>query len=217
MVAMSRTKLIGLCLLTTFALGAATASSASAFAWWVEKEGGGEEILAEGVKEPFNNASVVHKPFVLKGKVGSVPFESSCSLASYEGGYIEGLVGFGATAISFEKCSVSKPVACKIEGEKIKTVALVGNIKKASGTKVEFELKAVSGTTFTKFKLLGAGCPATVEVAGTARGEVTNPKEISKEKSFQFQTKEKGLTISGEAAESTGEPGYSSGRGWGAH
>lgn len=213
----SRTRLTVLCLLATFAFGAVTASSASAFSWWVEKAGGGEEVLAEGVKEPFKSEAIAHKPFVLKGKVGTIPFESSCAGASYEEGYIEGLVGFGAKAISFEKCSVSKPLSCKIEGEKIKTVALVGNIKKAAGTKVEFELKAVSGTTFAKFNMAGTGCPATVEVAGTAKGEVTNPKEISKEKSFQFQTKEKGLTISGEAAESTGETGYSATRGWGAH
>jgi hypothetical protein len=112
---------------------------------------------------------------------------------------------------------VDKPAGCKIESEKIKTVPLIGNIKKASGTKVEFELKPVSGTVFAKANISGTSCPATLELGGTAKGEVSNPKEISKEKSFQFQTKEKGLTISGEAAESTGEPGYSATRGWGAH
>ena len=214
---MSRTRLILLSLLSVFAFSAAVASSASAFAWWVEKEGGGEEILAEGVKDFFNNEAIVHTPFKLKGTVAGITFESVCGGASYEEGYIEGFVGFGAKTIKFEACGLAKPANCKIEGEKIQTTELVGNIKKASGTKVEFELKAKTGTKFAVFHLEGPLCGSTVELGGTARGEITNPKEITKEKSFLFQTKESGLTITGgTVSESTGQTGYSASRGWGA-
>jgi hypothetical protein len=215
---MSRTRLILLSLLSVFAFSATVASSASAFAWWVEKEGGGgEEILAEGVKEFFNNEALVHTPFKLKGTIAGVAFESICSGAGYEEGYIEGFVGFGAKTIKFGACSVAKPANCKIEGEKFQTTELVGNIKKASGNKVEFELKPKTGTKFAAFNLEGPVCARTVELGGTARGEITNPKEITKEKSFLFQTKESGLTITGGTVnESTGQTGYSASRGWGA-
>jgi hypothetical protein len=213
---MSRIRLILLSLLSMFAFSAVVASSASAFAWWVEKEGGGEEILAAGLKEFFNNEALVHTPFKLKGMVAGAKFESICSGASYEEGYIEGFVGFGAKTIKFEACSVTKPASCKIEGEKFQTTELVGNIKKASGSNVEFELKPKTGTKFAVFNLEGV-CAGTVELGGTARGEVTNPKEITKEKSFLFQTKEGGLTIvGGSVSESTGQTGYSASRGWGA-
>ncbi len=214
---MSRLRLIFLSLLAVFALGAVVASSASAFAWWVEKEGGGEEILKEGAKEFFSNESIVHAPFKLKATASGVSFEMTCTGVSYEEGYIEGFVGFGAKTFKFEKCSIGKPSGCKIVGEKIQTTELIGNIKKGSGTKVEFELKPKTAPDITIFKLEGTLCKMTVEIGGTFRGEITNPKEITKEKSFLIQTKEKGLTITGgEVTESTGEPGYSATKGWGA-
>jgi hypothetical protein len=215
---MSRIRLIMLCLLAAFALSAAAASSASAFAWWIEKEGGGEEILKEGVKESFNDESIVHKAFQLVGTKSGITFKAVCEGVSYEEGYIEGFVGFGAKTIKFEKCTIEEPAHCEIAGGKFQTTELVGIIKKASGSNVEFELKPKTGTKFANLELLGSVCAMKVELGGTARGEITNPKAISKEKSFQFQTKEKGLTIAGgEVKESTGEPGYSATKGWGAH
>jgi hypothetical protein len=213
---MSRMRLILVSLLAVSALSAVTAASASAFSWWIETEKGGEEVLKEKVKEVFNPEATVHKALKIKFAEGR---ELVCEKARYEEGFIEGLVKLGAKAFKFEDCTVPKIPGCEIEGKEIKTSQLAGEIKQ-NGSAVEFALKATSGA-FAKFKLLGI-CAATVEVTGTAQGEITNPKALTKEKSFLFQTKEGGLEVKeGESGKkkvesSEGEVGYSATKGWSA-
>ena len=216
---MYRTRLMFSSVLAVLALGAVTASSASAFSWWIETKGGGEEVLKAGVKEPFNEAANVSAPFILKWKK---EFEVSCEGAKYKEAFLEGTVGLGASSIVFEICKVAKPANCEVVGGKLETAALVGGIKPV-GTAVEFvfEPKAGATSTFVKFTLQGVGCAKKeVVVKGRAKGELTNPKELTKEKLFVFQNKEGGLMIEEHQVEANGgKVGYTSksGKGWSAH
>jgi hypothetical protein len=216
---MKRIRLILLSLSATLAFGAVTASSASAFAWWIETKEG-EEILKAGVKEPFNNAAAVAVPFRLKWKKEK-EFEVSCETASYQEAFLEGTAKLGAKSITFAKCKVVKPSGCKIKNEELKTAPLKGEIKPV-GTAVEFVLEPVAGGLFVKFEIEAAGeCAKTiVEVTGKAKGEIPNAKELTKEKFFLFQNKEGSLEIEKMKLEATeGKVGYTSvtEKGWSAH
>lgn len=215
---MSRTRLIIFSMLAMLAIGAVTASSASAFAWWIETGEGKEEILKAGVKEPFNNAAVVAAPFKLKWKK---EFEVSCEAASYQEAFLEGTVKLGAKSIAFAKCKVIKPAGCQIKGEEIKTTPLRGEIKLV-GTAVEFVLEPVTGTLVAKFEIEAAGecAKKIVEITGKAKGEIPNAKELTKEKFFLFQNKPESLEIEKTTPEATeGKVGYTSvtKKGWSAH
>jgi hypothetical protein len=211
---MSKLKFVLLCLLAAFAASAVSASSASAFSWWIENSKAEEVILKEGEKELFNEEAVVHSPWILKWS-GS---EVVCDGADYDEGYIEGLVKLGAKAVSLTKCKVGESTTCAVEGEKLTTSELVGEIKKGSGSKVTFELKPKK-EPFAEFKLVnvsGKTCllKGTYTIEGTTGGEITNPKELTKEKSFLVQDS---LSVNKTAAEAKGEIGYSATKGWSAH
>ncbi|HEY1834867.1 MAG TPA: hypothetical protein VGG08_10545 [Solirubrobacteraceae bacterium] len=215
---MSRIRLIAFSTLATLALGVVTASSAAAFAWWIETGEGKEEILKLEAKEPFNSAATVAAPFKFKWKK---EFEVSCEAASYQEAFLEGTVKLGAKSITFTKCKVMKPAGCKIKGEEIKTAALKGEIRQV-GTAVEFILEPVTGTLVAKFEIEAVGVCAkkNVEITGRAKGEIPNASELTKEKFFLFQNKPESLEIEKTTLESTeGKVGYTSvtKKGWSAH
>ena len=217
---MTRTRLILLCLLATFTFATATAS-ASAFSWWIETEGKGNGAWA-GEKEFFNPESIVGVPLKFKWTGAGVKVEVVCKGVTYEEAFIEGLTGLGAKSVHFETCKVEKPVNCEISPAIVSTSELVGNIKEITGSlKVAFELKPKTGTLFMKLTFQGASClikGQSAEVKGTAGGEITNPKELSKEKAFFIQTKLGTLAVGGTPLEEgEGKPGYSATKGWGAH
>jgi hypothetical protein len=210
----TRTKLILGCLLVAIAV-AATAASASAFSWWVETEGGKEEVLKTGVKEPFGKAMTGSPTLTL---AWSGTNEVQCTKGSYEGGFIEGTLGLGAKAFVYENCTVLKPAGCTVEGGSIKTKELTGSIKQA-GTAVEFVANPASGTVFSEIKIEGVSCAlkGTLKATGGIGGTLTKPKELTKEKTFEVESAHSSLTIGEVSASPAGHDGYSATKGWSAH
>jgi hypothetical protein len=209
----TRHKLIVGCLLAATAL-ATTAASASAFSWWIETEPGKEEVLKTGVKEPFSKA-MTGSPTLILAWSGN---EVQCTKGSYEEGFIEGTVGLGAKAFVYESCSVSKPAGCTVEGSTIRTTELTGSIKQA-GSAVEFQAKPAAGTLFAEFKIAGSTCSlkGTLKATGSIGGTLTNPKELTKEKTFEVESAHSSLSVAGLAASPAGHDGYSATKGWSAH
>jgi hypothetical protein len=201
------------CALTVMALGS-TAASASAFSWWIETEGGGEEVLKAGVKEAFDKPMTGESTLVL-GWSGTN--EVKCTKGSYEEGFIEGTVGIGAKAFVYEGCSVPKPSGCSIEGAKIKTTQLTGSISPA-GSAVEFQLKPKTGTTLAEIKLTGETCAikGTLVAKGSLGGTLTKPKELTKEKTFEIEAAHSSVTVGESSASAGGGDGYSATKGWSA-
>ena len=193
-------RLVVTCILAAFALSAATASSASAFGWWIGSPSHPEE-LTKGTKLLLGTEATVHSPFTLKWLHG---YEVKCAGAKYAGLYIEGTVGLGARKISFEECTAKKPKGATVVGGSIETTRLVGEIK-PDGSKVEFELKPV-GELFASFTLERAitpkvkhkhhregvrvrNCKIEVSVRGHANGTLGDATTISDEKTFEFDSK----------------------------
>jgi hypothetical protein len=209
----TRSKL-ALAALLTFAVVNMTAASAFGFSWWIEKSGGGEEVLKAGVKEPFNPAMTGSPTIVLTWGGNQV----ECTKGTYENGFLEGTVGIGAKAFIYESCKAPKPANCAVENAQIKTTELKGTIA-AVGGGVEFQIKPVVGTTLAEFKLIGGGCSAAGNyiVTGSFGGSLTNPKELSKEKTFKIESERSHVSIGSSGASTSGEDGYSATKGWSAH
>jgi hypothetical protein len=221
---MYRIKLIVISSVAALALSATAASSASAFAWWIETEKG-KEILLKG-KAPFNGTANVTKPVSF---TWNKEFTVSCRKVKYDEGFIEGPVALGASSIVLEECAATSPANCNLTNRTIETTALTGEIRqtKAVTSEVEFEFKPKSGTLLTSVTLEGSGCSRReVQFRGAAVGELTKPKELTKEKSFDFESKGKlevleKIMEGGEAAheveKNEGNSGYSATSGWSAH
>jgi hypothetical protein len=209
----TRLRLVVGCALTVIALGS-TAASAGAFSWWIETEGGKEEVLKAGIKEAFSKA-MTGSPTLILAWSGN---EVKCTTGSYEGGFIEGTVGLGAKAFVYEGCSVSKPAGCTVEGGTIRTKELTGSIKQA-GTAVEFVASPVSGTVFAEFKVEGSECSlkGLLKATGSIGGTLTKPKELTKEKTFEVESAHSSLNIGGVSTSPSGHDGYSATKGWSAH
>ncbi len=209
----SRVKFACCCVLAMTALCAVTAASASAFSWWIEKTGGGEEVLKSGMRETFDPAITGSLPLVLKFGGDEI----KCTSGTYKEGFIEGPTGIGATGIAYEGCTVVKPSGCSIEGGKISTAELTGSIS-LSGSTVEFTFKPKSGTQFAEINTTGSGCSlGKLKAIGSISGSVTKPKELTKEKAFDIEPAHSSLTIAATKAEPSGNDGYSAERGWSAH
>lgn len=198
--ALPRARLILLALLGAISVSATMASSASAFSWWIGSQSN-PEMLTEGSKIALGSGSDVHSPFTLKWLKG---YEVKCGAVKYDELYIEGPVFLGAHSISFEQCTSKKPKGATVAGGTIETGRLVGEIKPA-GSKVEFDLKPVSGA-FASFTLertispkvkhkhgrkpvRSRQCRIEVTVSGAASGLLGDATKISTEKTFEFDSK----------------------------
>lgn len=208
---MLRIKLILLGCLAVLALSGATASSASAFAWWVENSKGEEVLLGKGVKQEFNKLGAVHENVVLKW--GSLAVE--CGKIEYEKGFIEGSAILGAKSFELKSCKVNN-IDCTLEelktGEVTGEVILVG---KTAG----LVIKPQSGTMLGKFTLRGALCPTGEEalpLVGTFKTEIPEVEKLNKEKTLVTNTiAESGeLKVGSTAASLKGKPAYSATSGW---
>jgi len=178
-------------LLVVLALSAVTTSSASAFSWWVGTTPKSSEILAEGVKLPLVPAATVKSPFTLKW---FKEFQVKCAAAKYNEAFLEGRVFLGAAGIIFETCTVAKPAGFSVQGGKIETRSLFGEIKPV-GAKVEFNLVGEENEEtgekgpVASFGLEGpTACPLLVTVGGVASGLISNPSKLSNVKSFLFNS-----------------------------
>lgn len=177
------------CGLAVLALSAITASSASAFSWWV-----GTPTPHELVGTlPINDEASVHQPFTLKW-LGD--YEVKCTALSYNKMFLEGPVGLGAQSIIFEKCKAKKPKRTVLVGETITTTQLGGEIRPNGGS-VEFEFTPVSGplTTFTlertikrKHKRPSRLCKLEVSAIGGLGGTLGDATVISNEKTYEFDS-----------------------------
>ncbi len=195
-----RASVVLVALLCTLSLSAVTASSASAFGWWIGTQAHPEELKA-GSKLSLGSESKVKSPFTLKWLHG---YEVSCGAVKYDELYIEGPVFLGAHKITFEECTAKKPKGAIVVGGKIETSRLTGEIK-PNGSKVEFDLKPDKGL-FASFALersispkvkhkhkrkgvLSRHCKIDVSVAGQAGGTLGDATKISTEKDFEFDSK----------------------------
>jgi hypothetical protein len=186
---MHRARLLVSGLLAVLALGAVTASSASAFSWWVGTSSKSSEILGEGVELPFDAAATVKSPFTLKW---FKEFEVKCTGATYDEAFLEGRVFLGAAAIDLEACTVVKPAGFSVVGGDIDTSSLFGEITPA-GSKVDFSLAPVEGS-FASFVLEGeSACPLRVVVQGAASGTLSRASKLTDEKSLVFDSS--GLSV----------------------
>jgi hypothetical protein len=177
-------------LLGALALGALTASSASAFSWWVGSTAKSSEELGEGTKLVFSPAANVKSPFTLKWFKA---YEVRCAAATYDELFIEGRLGLGAGGVHFESCTVTKPAGYKVLGGDINTSALSGEITPV-GSKVAFTLAPSEGP-FASFVLQGEGsCTFGVEVVGSASGTLTAASKLQKEKFLKFDSPALGVS-----------------------
>ena len=177
------------CGLAVLALSAITASSASAFSWWVGTPTPHELVGTLAI----NNEASVHQPFTLKW-LGD--YEVKCTALSYNNMFLEGPVGLGAQSIIFEKCKAKKPKRTVLVGETIETTQLGGEIRPNGGS-VEFEFTPVSGplTTFTlertikrKHKRPSRQCTLEVSAIGGLGGTLGDATVISDEKTYEFDS-----------------------------
>ena len=178
------------CGLAVLALSAVTASSASAFSWWVGTPTPHELVGTLAI----NNEAKVHQPFTLKW-LGD--YEVKCTSLSYNKMFLEGPVFLGAQSIIFESCKAKKPKHTTLVGEKIETTQLGGEIRPNGGS-VEFEFTPVSGplATFTlertikrKHKRPSRQCTLEVSAIGGLGGTLGDATVISNEKTYEFDSK----------------------------
>jgi hypothetical protein len=179
---MKKPRLLFSTFVAVLALGALTASSASAFSWWVGSTSKTSEELAEGAKLTFSPTANVKSPFTLKW-FGA--YEVRCAAATYDELFIEGRLGIGAGGIHFESCSVTKPAGYKVIGGTIDTAPLTGAIA-PSGSNVDFTLASADGP-FASFVLENeTSCTFDVSVVGTAAGTLPAASKLKKEKFLKF-------------------------------
>jgi hypothetical protein len=185
-----RAALLVSCGLAVLALSAVTASSASAFSWWVGTPTPHELVGTLAI----NNEAKVHQPFTLKW-LGD--YEVKCTALSYNKMFLEGPVFMGAQSIIFESCKAKKPKHTTLVGEKIETTQLGGEIR-PNGASVEFEFTPVSGplATFTlertikrKHKRPSRECKLEVSAIGGLGGTLGDATVISDEKTYEFDSK----------------------------
>lgn len=185
-----RAALLVSCGLAVLALSAVTASSASAFSWWVGTPTPHELVGTLAI----NNEAKVHQPFTLKW-LGD--YEVKCTSLSYNKMFLEGPVFLGAQSIIFESCKAKKPKHTTLVGEKIETTQLGGEIRPNGGS-VEFEFTPVSGplATFTlertikrKHKRPSRQCTLEVSAIGGLGGTLGDATVISNEKTYEFDSK----------------------------
>lgn len=185
-----RAVLLVSCGLAVLALSAVTASSASAFSWWVGTPTPHELVGTLAI----NNEAKVHQPFTLKW-LGD--YEVKCTALSYNKMFLEGPVFMGAQSIIFESCKAKKPKHTVLVGEKIETTQLGGEIR-PNGASVEFEFTPVSGplATFTlertikrKHKRPSRQCKLEVSAIGGLGGTLGDATVISDEKTYEFDSK----------------------------
>lgn len=184
-----RAALLVSCALAVLALSAVTASSASAFSWWVGTPTPHELVGTLAI----NNEAKVHQPFTLKW-LGD--YEVKCTALSYNKMFLEGPVFMGAQSIIFESCAAKKPKHTTLVGGTIATTQLGGEIR-PNGASVEFEFTPVSGplATFTlertikrKHKRPSRQCTLEVSAIGGLGGTLGDATVISNEKTYEFDS-----------------------------
>lgn len=206
-------------LLAVVGLTGATASSASAFGWWVENEAHEEVLLNAGEKQPFNEVGEVVKPFVIKW---NKEFEITCSGVAFAGGFIEGTVKLGMESLKLKKCAVTKPLTlCTLVSEEINTSALLGEIRKNKSNIVEFTF--VPKTNLGVFTLTGALCAEAGKkvLKGSLKGELPEAEKLSTKKDFVFKENKEQVEVEGETTKAKdeavdGDSKYSASKGWSA-
>lgn len=192
---MVRVRLILFTALVALALGAVTASSASALQWWLENpEHPSEPIeLKLGEQLAMNENAKVHSPFTFKWLHH---YEVKCKGASYRGLYLEGTDFLGAQKVIFENCAAKKPKKGTIAGGVIETTQVRGEI--AGSSPVSFDLAPIGGvlTTFTikgtvkphhhGKRFHSRECTWNVSAEGDLSGDLGNAEAINTEKTFEF-------------------------------
>jgi len=176
------------------ALGAVTASSASAIEWWVGTPAS-PHPLGAGNKLPINAGGTVTSSVTFKWLK---KFEVRCKGVEYDSLFLEGPTFLGATGIVFKECEAKKPKHGTLVGGRIETRQLTGKIK-ASGSVVEFEFEPVGGPTLTTFSIealkkrshrrASLHCTYAVSASGELSGELGDAEKITSEKTFDFASK----------------------------
>jgi hypothetical protein len=207
---MKRIRIVGLCLVAVFAMGAVAASSAFASPTYFEcakvkggkfekgcgKEGGKGGYSRVAVKTPAKYTGTNGKS-VLKAvdpETKTVVASTSCTKAKETGAIISATES--ETTVTFEKCT-SLGKKCTSTGEKtkgdIKTNVLLGTLvaNEESKTGVATVVGAKSGGASAEFNCEGIGVVTTGEVSGEA-GAISVEK-ASKSSENVFLTNEEGL------------------------
>ena len=209
---MMRIRIAGVILTAVFVVSAVAAASASAEAWFVEKN------AAFGTT-PLSEKTKVTTKFTLGFKKGAV--EISCTkLADVGGSITEGSTA-AVKSLKFTGCKVVTPKKCNVESVPgaVKGTIETGEVAATllAGPKVEFKPK--TGINFTEFKLAGTGCGVVAgkfNVKGQATGTSTKPEEKEKLLTFSATSGSK-LDVGEELSEFAGavKLALSSKKNWG--
>lgn len=214
---MKRAKVLGLCLVATFAMSGLVVAQASAieFVWKVN----GSKLETSKEKALTSKAKTAQ---VLKATVVGVPVEISCATVATPGAkIIGGTPGTSTETVEYKGCTVTKPSGCKVKGETITTNPLKDEIVEgvgASAGKALLLFAPVTGTTFAEPKLEGGLLCLSVAVKGSVLAEAVPQKEEvetgvlkfepanSKEsKNSKGETVKDGLTVGGNTSTVKGE------------
>ncbi len=181
--------------MAALAVGAISASSASALQWWVGTPGAPRE-LQHGERLPINPEGSVKSDFSLKWD--KKHFEVKCAGVSYDGLYLEGPIFLGATGIAFKECVAKKPKNGVVVGGEIVTTPLSGEItgeapnvgfhlNPTGATLASFEIKASTKPHHKGAKFHPKECTYHVTATGSLSGSLGKAEKITTEKSFEFE------------------------------
>jgi hypothetical protein len=135
-----------------FAVPGALAGSASAAGWHVS----GTELTGTQTAAVATTA-VNDKPAALN--VPALPLKITCdgSLTGVSP-VIAAPNSTSTTSLTFHECSVVEPATCKLESPEIKTEAVTGTVRTATGTADHILFKPTTAKHFTEFELEGSSC-----------------------------------------------------------
>jgi hypothetical protein len=138
---MSRLKLLFLSVMAVFAVAAMAASAASAAPEW--------KFEKEVNKGTLSVLALLSGAALLKGKVGAIAYELSCTAAHATGSILEGNRDIAPSGIPFAGCTVITPTGCKVK-EPIQTEPLNSALlTKEEGVK-RFDTWTTNAKAFTK-------------------------------------------------------------------
>jgi hypothetical protein len=184
-------RILGLSILTVFAVGAVTSAAASAHEFFVCQEGGTEKFEEHLCSKTGESGKWSYLPiaagngFTGEGKGGVAKLEGtlftvrviiSCTSDSFTG-KVEA-AGASKATITFSGCSLSQVVknvktalsTCTVPN--ITTKPLTDTLITGKGLGPEDEFKPETGTIFAEFDITGAGC-ALKKLANRVEGKQT--------------------------------------------
>ena len=199
---MKRIKVLGLCVVATFAFSAvavATASAAEGVEWFeCAKVAGGK--YEKGCKKEGGKGGYVLRPGIGKGKAykgtggkatlhtPAIGGEITCT-AFKDTGVINTTTTTDKVVSTFTGCStLGKKCKSGTKAGEIKTHDLAGEFGKLEGEKGGVDLKAESGSSVANFECEGL----VVEVTGSVIGEVTS-NVLSKSSTDTFAVNSEGF------------------------